>query len=58
MIKDIVVKLSVGERASPAEDYAISVAAAFDAHVLLSHRSGRGRRLHPRRHLRFEIGRR
>jgi hypothetical protein len=34
MIKDIVVKLSVGERASPAEDYAISVAAAFDAHVV------------------------
>jgi hypothetical protein len=34
MIKDIVVKLSVGERASPAEDYAVSVAAAFDAHVV------------------------
>ena len=33
MIKDIVVKLSVGERASPAEDYAVSVAATFDAHV-------------------------
>jgi len=33
MIKDIVVNLSVGERASPAEDYAISVAATFDAHV-------------------------
>ncbi len=32
--QDIVVKLSVGERASPAEDYAISVAAAFDAHVV------------------------
>jgi hypothetical protein len=34
MIKDIVVELSVGERASPAEDYAVSVAAAFDAHVV------------------------
>ena len=34
MIKDIVVKLSVGERGSPAEDYAVSVAAAFDAHVV------------------------
>jgi nucleotide-binding universal stress UspA family protein len=33
MIKDIVVNLSVGERASPAEDYAISVAATLDAHV-------------------------
>ena len=33
MIKDIVVNLSVGERASPAEDYALSVAATFDAHV-------------------------
>ena len=33
MIKDIVVKLSVGERASPAEGYAISVAATFHAHV-------------------------
>ena len=33
MIKDIVVKLSVGERASPAEDYAVSVAATFNAHV-------------------------
>ena len=33
MIKDIVVNLSVGERASPAEDYAISIAATFDAHV-------------------------
>ena len=34
MIKDLVVKLSVGERASPAEDYAVSVAAAFDAYVV------------------------
>jgi nucleotide-binding universal stress UspA family protein len=34
MIKDIVVKLSVGERASRAEDYAVSVAAAFGAHVI------------------------
>jgi nucleotide-binding universal stress UspA family protein len=33
MIKDIVVNLSVGERAGPAGDYAISVAAAFDAHL-------------------------
>ena len=33
MIKDVVVKLSVGERASPAEDYAVSVAATFNAHV-------------------------
>jgi hypothetical protein len=33
MIKDIVVKLSVGERASPAEDYALSVAATFAAHI-------------------------
>ena len=33
MIKDVVVNLSVGERASPAEDYAISIAATFDAHV-------------------------
>ena len=33
MIKDIVVNLSVGEKASPACDYAISVAAAFDAHL-------------------------
>ncbi len=33
MIKDIVVNLSVGERASPAGDYAVSVAAAFDAHL-------------------------
>jgi nucleotide-binding universal stress UspA family protein len=33
MIKDIIVNLSIGERASPAEDYAISVAATLDAHV-------------------------
>ena len=33
MIKDIVVNLSVGEKASPACDYAISVAATFDAHL-------------------------
>jgi nucleotide-binding universal stress UspA family protein len=33
MIKDIVVNLSVGERVSPAGDYAISLAAAFDAHI-------------------------
>jgi nucleotide-binding universal stress UspA family protein len=33
MIKDIVVNLSVGEKAGPAGDYAISVAAAFDAHL-------------------------
>ena len=33
MVKDIVVKLSVGERASPAEGYAISVAATFHAHL-------------------------
>ena len=33
MIKDIVVNLSVGERPGPAGDYAISVAAAFDAHL-------------------------
>ena len=33
MIKDIIVKLRVGERASPAEDYAVSVAATFDAHL-------------------------
>ena len=64
MIKDIVVELSVGERASPAEDYAVSVAAAFDAHVvgiaflLLSRGSGHGRRLHLRRHRRFKVRRR
>jgi nucleotide-binding universal stress UspA family protein len=33
MIKDIVVNLSVGEKAGPAGDYAISVATAFDAHL-------------------------
>ena len=33
MIKDIVVNLSVGERANAAGDYAVSVAAAFDAHL-------------------------
>jgi len=33
MIKDIVVNLSVGERAGFAGDYAVSVAAAFGAHV-------------------------
>ena len=33
MIKDIVVNLSVGEGARPAGDFAVSVAAAFDAHL-------------------------
>ncbi len=33
MIKDIVVNLSTGAKASPASDFAISVAAAFDAHL-------------------------
>jgi len=33
MIKDIIVNLSVGDRPSPVGDYAISVAAAFDAHL-------------------------
>ena len=33
MIKDIVVNLSVGEGGSPAGDYAISVAAALNAHI-------------------------
>jgi nucleotide-binding universal stress UspA family protein len=33
MIKDIVVNLSVGEKTGPAGDYAISVAAAFGAHL-------------------------
>ena len=33
MIKDIIVNLSVGERPGPAGDYAISVAAAFEAHL-------------------------
>jgi nucleotide-binding universal stress UspA family protein len=34
MIKDIVVNLGLGERGSPAGDYAVSVADAFDAHVV------------------------
>jgi nucleotide-binding universal stress UspA family protein len=33
MIKDIVVNLNVGAKASPASDFAISVAAAFDAYL-------------------------
>jgi nucleotide-binding universal stress UspA family protein len=33
LIKDILVNLSVGERAGPAGDFAVSIAAAFDAHV-------------------------
>jgi nucleotide-binding universal stress UspA family protein len=33
MIKDIVVNLSVGEKPGPAGDYAISIAAAFEAHL-------------------------
>jgi nucleotide-binding universal stress UspA family protein len=33
MIKDIVVNLGVGERPGPACDYAVSVAATFDAHL-------------------------
>jgi nucleotide-binding universal stress UspA family protein len=33
MIKDIVVNLSIGEKPGSAGDYAISVAAAFDAHL-------------------------
>jgi nucleotide-binding universal stress UspA family protein len=33
MIKDIVVNLNVSARESPASDYAIAVAAAFDAHL-------------------------
>jgi nucleotide-binding universal stress UspA family protein len=33
MIKDIVVNLNVGATASPASDFAISVAAAFNAHL-------------------------
>ncbi len=33
MIKDIVVNLNVGGGARPAADYAVSVAAAFDAHL-------------------------
>jgi nucleotide-binding universal stress UspA family protein len=34
MIKDIVVNLGLGERGSPAGDYAVSVAEAFGAHVV------------------------
>ena len=33
MIKDIIVNLSVGEGANAAADYAVSLAAAFDAHL-------------------------
>ena len=33
MIKDIVVNLSVGKQVGPAANYAVSVAAAFDAHL-------------------------
>ena len=33
MIKDIVVNLNVGDKANSARDYAISVAAALDAHL-------------------------
>ena len=33
MIKDILVNLGVGEQANAASDYAVSVAAAFDAHL-------------------------
>ena len=33
MIKDIIVNLTVGDRPSPVGDYAISVAAAFEAHL-------------------------
>jgi nucleotide-binding universal stress UspA family protein len=33
MIKDIIVNLSVGDRPGPVGDYAISVAAAFEAHL-------------------------
>ena len=33
MIKDIVVNLSVGAKANSASEYAISVAAALDAHL-------------------------
>src|SRR5580704_5746622 len=33
MIKDIVVNLNVGDKPGPAGDYAISVAATFDAHL-------------------------
>ena len=33
MIKDIVINLNVGSMLSPASDFAISVAAAFNAHL-------------------------
>jgi nucleotide-binding universal stress UspA family protein len=33
MIKDIVVHLSLGDKAGPASDFAVSAAAAFDAHL-------------------------
>ena len=33
MIKDIIVNLSIGDRPSPVGDYAISIAAAFNAHL-------------------------
>ena len=33
MIKDVVVNLNVSAKESPAGDYAIAVAAAFDAHL-------------------------
>ena len=55
MVKDIIVNLSVGERPGPAGDYAISVAAAFDAHlaglafIYRSDRPGLRRGLHPGR---------
>ena len=33
MIKDVIVNLSVGAKANSASDYAISLAAAFNAHL-------------------------
>ena len=33
LIKDIIVNLGVGERAGPAGDFAVSIAAAFEAHI-------------------------
>jgi len=33
VIKDIIVNLSVGEGANAAAEYAVSLAAAFDAHL-------------------------
>jgi nucleotide-binding universal stress UspA family protein len=33
MIKDILVNLTIGEKADPGGDYAVSIAAAFDAHL-------------------------